>query len=112
MPSGLLRGKVILVTGGASGIGRECSLAYAREGAHVAVADVDYDGAKKTAAELACQGISLECNVGDGASVNAAISRTVSMFSSLDAVHNNAGLSTPSKSLDETSEEEWDLLHR
>ncbi len=72
-------------------IGRECSLAYAREGAHVAVADIKYDGAQNTAADLPVERIALRCGVSDGASVETAINQTVSKFSSLDAVHNNAG---------------------
>ena len=111
MPSGLLSGKVIFVTGGASGIGRDCALAYACEGARVAIADVNLEHARKTVGELGEEGLALGCDVSDGASVEEAIRRTISAFSSLDAVHNNAGISGPSKSLHETSEDEWDRLH-
>ncbi len=111
MASGLLAGKVILVTGGASGIGRECARTYAREGAHVAVADTQYNGAQGTADELPTPGLALRCDVSEGPSVEAAIQDVMSKFSGLDAIHNNAGISSPSKSLHETSEEEWDRLH-
>jgi NAD(P)-dependent dehydrogenase (short-subunit alcohol dehydrogenase family) len=100
------------VTGGASGIGRECASAYAREGAHVVIGDTQYDAAQKTAAELPTQGLAVHCDVSDGASVEAAIQQAVAAFSALDAIHNNAGIGHPSKPLHETSEEEWDLLHR
>ena len=50
MPETLLTDKVIFVTGGADGIGRECALAYAREGAHVVIADVNLDKAEQTSA--------------------------------------------------------------
>lgn len=112
MASGLLTGKAIIVTGGASGIGRECALAYAREGAHVVIADTQYDGARRTAAELPTEALAVHCDVSDGASVEAAIQQAVSAFSGLDAIHNNAGIIHPIKPLHETSEEEWDLLHR
>jgi len=110
MAEGLLAGKVILVTGAADGIGRECALAYAREGARVAIADVDVEKANRTASELALEGLVAECDVSDGVSVERAVESAVRHFSGLDAVHNNAGLSSPSKPLHETTEEEWDRL--
>jgi NAD(P)-dependent dehydrogenase (short-subunit alcohol dehydrogenase family) len=87
-------------------------LAYARDGAHVVVADTQYDAAHKTVAELQTRGLAVRCDVSDAASVEAAIQRAVSVFSALDAIHNNAGISEPPKPLHKTSEEEWDLLHR
>jgi meso-butanediol dehydrogenase/(S,S)-butanediol dehydrogenase/diacetyl reductase len=103
---------VIFVTGAASGIGRECALAYAREGAHVVVADTQYGESKEIVAGLQTAGLALCCDVSDGASVEAAIQKTVSEFSTLDAIHNNAGISSPSKALHETKEEEWEQLQR
>ena len=108
----LLAGKVIFVTGGADGIGRECALAYAREGAHVVVADKQHDIAQETVAELRVPGLAVYCDLSDGASVEAAIQKAVTEFSRLDAVHNNAGIASPSKALHETAEEEWEQLHR
>lgn len=112
MGSNLLAEKVIIVTGGASGIGRECALAYAQEGAHVVVADTQYGAAQKTVAELPAEGLAVRCDVGDAASVQATIQATLSQFSALDAIHNNAGITGPPKALHQTSEQEWDLLHR
>jgi len=110
MADELLAGKVILVTGGADGIGRECALAYAREGAHVAIADINSDKAEQTAGDLAQEGLAIACDVGDPASVERAVEASVKRFAKLDAVHNNAGLSSPSKPLHETTEQEWDHL--
>jgi len=110
MADELLAGKVILVTGGADGIGRECALAYAREGAHVVIADINSDKAGQTAADLAQEGLAIACDVGDPASVERAVEASVKRFAKLDAVHNNAGLSSPSKPLHETTEQEWDHL--
>jgi meso-butanediol dehydrogenase / (S,S)-butanediol dehydrogenase / diacetyl reductase len=112
MSSDLLKGKVVFLTGGGSGIGRECALAASREGARVVIADVDKDAAERTAGDLPVEGLGIQCDVGDGAAVESAIRRAVDGFGKLDAIHNNAGLSSPSKPLHETTEAEWNLLHR
>jgi meso-butanediol dehydrogenase/(S,S)-butanediol dehydrogenase/diacetyl reductase len=106
----LLQDKVIFLTGGATGIGRECATACAREGATVAIADIDGAGAEKTAAELGTGHLGLQCDVSSGPAVQAAIARTMATYSRLDAIHNNAGIASPSKSLDGTTEQEWDAL--
>jgi NAD(P)-dependent dehydrogenase (short-subunit alcohol dehydrogenase family) len=106
----LLENKVVFVTGAASGIGRECAIAYAREGAKVIVADVDRQAAEESAHALRGESIGLFCDVADGPSVETAIARAESRFGRIDAVHNNAGIANPSKTLDETSEQEWDHL--
>ena len=106
----LLEKKVVFLTGAANGIGRECALACAREGASVVVADIDLDQARKTAAELGAAAMAVECDVADGPSIEHAVTAALARFGRIDAVHNNAGISTPSKPLDETSEDEWDRL--
>lgn len=103
---------VIVLTGGADGIGRECALAYAREGASVAILDRNIDAAKGTAAELGNRGLALCSDVSDGAAVEAAIGEVLNRFGRIDGVHNNAGISSPSKPLHETSETEWDDILR
>jgi meso-butanediol dehydrogenase/(S,S)-butanediol dehydrogenase/diacetyl reductase len=106
----LLENKVVFLTGAANGIGRECALACVRAGASVAVADVDFDQARKTAAELGACALAVECDVADGPSVELAVAAALARFGRIDAVHNNAGIAAPSKPLDETSETEWDRL--
>jgi NAD(P)-dependent dehydrogenase (short-subunit alcohol dehydrogenase family) len=106
----LLENKVVFLTGAANGIGRECALACAREGASVVVADIDLDQARKTTAELGAAAMAVECDVADGPSIEHAVTAALARFGRIDAVHNNAGISTPSKPLDETSEDEWDRL--
>jgi meso-butanediol dehydrogenase/(S,S)-butanediol dehydrogenase/diacetyl reductase len=106
----LLENKVVFLTGAASGIGRECALACIREGASVAVADVDFDGARKTAAELGPCALAVECDVSDGPSIERGVAAALARFGRIDAVHNNAGIAAPSRPLDETSETEWDRL--
>jgi meso-butanediol dehydrogenase/(S,S)-butanediol dehydrogenase/diacetyl reductase len=109
---GELSGKVILLTGGADGIGRECAFAYVREGAAVAVIDLDGEKAAQTAADLGSNCMAAQADVGDGQAVKAAIHTVLAHFGKLDAVHNNAGIASPSKPLDQTTEQEWDELMR
>jgi len=106
----LLENKVVFITGAAGGIGRECALACAREGARVAIADIDVAQARKTADEIGDTATAIACDVSDGASVELAVATAIDRFGRIDALHNNAGLSTPSKTLEETSEAEWDRI--
>lgn len=103
--------KVIFLTGGAQGIGRECALAYAREDASVAIADINGEAAEALLSELPGEAhLAIACDVSERASVDSAVQAALARFGRLDAVHNNAGISTPSKPLHETSENEWDRL--
>jgi meso-butanediol dehydrogenase / (S,S)-butanediol dehydrogenase / diacetyl reductase len=106
----LLENKVVFLTGAASGIGRECALACAREGASVVIADVDSEQARQTAADLGAEALAVECDVSDGPSVERAVAAALARFGRIDAVHNNAGVAAPAKTLDATSEAEWDRL--
>ena len=111
MPAaGLLAERVVFLTGGAQGIGRACALAYANEGAHVVIADRNLAAAQRIVHELAITGLACSCDVSDGDTVKAALEITLETFGRLDALHNNAGISSPSLPLHETSEEEWDRL--
>jgi NAD(P)-dependent dehydrogenase (short-subunit alcohol dehydrogenase family) len=109
---GELSGKVIMLTGGAEGIGRECASAYVREGAVVAIVDRDGEKAAQAATALGPDCLAVNADVGDGPAVEAAIHAVLARYGRLDAVHNNAGIASPSKPLDQTTEEEWDELMR
>ena len=90
-----LEGKSALVTGGASGIGRATALAFAREGARVAVADIREEAAQSTVAEIEAMGgqaLAIACDVTDDDAVKAMIAATVDAFGSLDCAFNNAGI--------------------
>jgi meso-butanediol dehydrogenase/(S,S)-butanediol dehydrogenase/diacetyl reductase len=101
---GDLEGKVVVLTGGAEGIGRECALAYSREKATVAILDRDFSTAQRTTKELAYESMALHADVSDGEAVRAALKAVNERFGRIDAVH---GIATPSKPLHETSEKEW-----
>lgn len=106
----MLKDKVILLTGGSCGIGRDCAKAYAAEGARVIVLARDPDGVNETAAELGPDHLGIVCNVTRDAEVKAAVEKTLARYGRLDALHNNAGIASPSKPIHETSDSEWDAL--
>lgn len=90
-----LEGKSALVTGGASGIGRATALAFAREGARVAVADMLEEAAQGTVTEIEAMGgqaMAIACDVTDDDAVKAMIAATVDTFGGLDCAFNNAGI--------------------
>lgn len=90
-----LAGKVALITGGASGIGREAVLLFAREGARVVVADLDGAAARRTADEVRAAGGEAEpvaCDVARSADVRAAVETAERRFGALHVLFNNAGI--------------------
>jgi rhamnulose-1-phosphate aldolase/alcohol dehydrogenase len=107
-----LAGRVALVTGGASGIGRATCHALAAQGACVIVADLDLAGAEALAKELGGPDVAVgvEMDVADEEAIKAGLAAGVLAFGGLDLVVNNAGLSK-SAALEETSAELWDLQH-
>lgn len=105
-----LANAVIVLTGGANGIGRECASAYVREGAQVAILDRNRDAVYQTASELGASVLGIPSDVSDGSAVKQAIEQVMAHFGRIDAIHNNAGVSSPSKPLHETSEQEWDIV--
>jgi NAD(P)-dependent dehydrogenase (short-subunit alcohol dehydrogenase family) len=106
----LLQDKIIFLTGGSTGIGRDCALAYAREGARVALVARDGAAAAATAADLGPDHLGFSCDVSKDAEVAAALARVIAAYGRLDVIHNNAGIASPSKPLHETTDAEWDSL--
>jgi len=88
-----LENKTALVTGAASGFGREIARRFVEEGAKVAVVDLDFDGAQQVAAEFGDKGIAIACDVAVGEQVCSAVEQTCSAFGHTDIVVNNAGWS-------------------
>jgi len=88
-----LEGKTSIVTGAASGFGREIARRFVAEGAKVAIVDVDMDGAGAVAAELGDPAIALRCDVSDGDDIQNAVRESIEAFGHVDIVVNNAGWS-------------------
>lgn len=88
---GQLTNKVAIVTGAASGFGAEIARQYVAEGAKVAVADINEDGARAVAAALGDNAVAVRCDVTQRADVQRLVDTTVQRFGTLDIVVNNAG---------------------
>ncbi len=112
--SGQLNGKVALITGGASGIGRATALTFAREGAKLIIADMNEDGGQQTVhmiTEHGGEATFVQVDVSRATEVEAMISKTVQTYGRLDCAHNNAGIgSRPRVLLHELSEESWERV--
>jgi 3-hydroxybutyrate dehydrogenase len=91
-----LKGKVAIVTGAASGIGKEIAAAYVREGAQVAIADLNHKAADATAAELGgpAHAIGIAMDVTSEEQVDAGTQKVIDMFGHIDILVSNAGIQT------------------
>lgn len=108
--TGQLEGKVALITGAGSGIGRAAAQRFAAEGCTVAVVDMAASAAEETAGKIAADGgraLACPANVTVDTEVRAAVARTVEAFGSLDMLYNNAGVNS-SGSVADATEEDWD----
>lgn len=102
-----MTGRTVIITGGASGIGKGISSGLASEGANVVIADLNLAAAAATAAEITNAGgsaLAVQVDVTDRASVAAGIAQAVAKFGKLDCYFNNAGFNKPMKFLDVTEE--------
>ena len=105
-----LQGKVVAVTGAASGIGRAIITAFAREGATCVIVDTDYEWAESVAENLRSAGANISTNITDissGEQVDAMIESIIGNHGGLDIIVNNAGVGVHKEVID-LSEEEWD----
>jgi 3-oxoacyl-[acyl-carrier protein] reductase len=103
-----LHDKVALVTGAGSGIGLAIAETYAREGARVGIADIDFDRAKAAARSIANSAIALSCDVANKAAIDAAVSDMLAAFGRLDILVNNAGTTHVNKPMLDITEDEYD----
>ncbi|MFH0763125.1 MAG: 3-oxoacyl-[acyl-carrier-protein] reductase [Candidatus Omnitrophota bacterium] len=104
--------KVVLVTGAGRGIGRAIALAFAKEGADIAVGDINKADADKACADIEAMGrraISLEMDVTGPENVAAAINKILDKFSKVDILINNAGITKDNLIL-RMSQEQWDAV--
>ena len=108
--AGLTEGKVALVTGAGSGIGRATALVFAREGAKVVVSDIVVEGGEETVQQIKAAGgeaIFVKADVSQAADVEALITQTVERYGRLDCAFNNAGIEGGVKPTIDCTEEEF-----
>jgi 3(or 17)beta-hydroxysteroid dehydrogenase len=103
-------GKIALITGGASGIGRQAAIRLAQEGARVAVTDQNFQGAQAVAKEIGRDAIAIALDVTREEEWQAAIAQVVRTFGALNVLVNSAGVGI-NKDVEHTSLEEWRYVH-
>lgn len=105
--------KVVLVTGAATGIGRASAIAFAREGARLAIADIDDREARQTELLAIAEGaqvLRMRVDVADTAEVERMVGRTVERYGRLDCAFNNAGIAGTIAPIADSTEENWDRV--
>jgi len=108
-----MMGKVAVITGGASGIGRATALAFARQGARVVIGDIDLAGARETVRSIKDAGGEADClqvDVTRSADVRGMVTKAVDQYGGLDFAFNNAGLVGPPVGVVDTTEEDWNQV--
>lgn len=107
-----LKGKTALITGAGSGFGEGIAKTFAREGAKVAIVDINLDGAKRVAAEIGAAAIAVKADVTSQADTEAAVKAAAELGGGrLDIVINNAGWSHKNKPIMEVTEDEFDKVY-
>ena len=106
-----LDGKIAIVTGAASGFGRGIAETFAREGAHVVIADLNTEGAAEVANSIGKAAVPFTCDVSKKADVDAMVHAAVKAFGGLDILVNNAGVTHKNQSLMTVSEDDFDRIY-
>ena len=106
----LLKDRVIFLTGGSKGIGLECALKYAEEGARLAILSNDQASLTYAISILGEQHLGLLADVSYARDMEQAVKDTLLNFGKIDVIHNNAGIAYPSKNVHQTDETEWNNL--
>jgi NAD(P)-dependent dehydrogenase (short-subunit alcohol dehydrogenase family) len=112
--SGRLTDKIVIITGAGSGQGRAGAVLFAREGAKLALCDVDMDGLAETveivAKETDIDCLSLRCDLASTAEIETFVRATARHFNAIDVIYNNAGVMLR-RSIEDTSEQDWDSIN-
>lgn len=111
--TGSFTDKAVFITGAGAGIGRAIALAFADEGADVAVTGLNEESLHETAGLVEARGRRahvVRCDVASGEDIAAAVASTIEVLGGLDIAVNNAGIEQPPTPLAETSEEDWDRI--
>lgn len=109
----MLEGKVALVTGGSSGIGRSSALAFISEGAKVVIADIDIEGGKETLnliQEAGGESMFVEVDVSHKSEVEEMVRKAIETYGRLDCAFNNAGVGPVYRTTADYIEEDWDRI--
>jgi NAD(P)-dependent dehydrogenase (short-subunit alcohol dehydrogenase family) len=109
-----LKDKVALVTGAGSqiGYGKGIALTLAKEGCNIVAADIDFEGAQRTADEieaLGCQTLAVKVDVTQRAEIDAMVKKVLEKFGKIDILVNNAGASSKNKPFIEMTKADWDI---
>ena len=108
---GRVQGKVAIVTGGASGVGKEDALLLSREGARVVITDVNEDGGQSLAKEIGDSALFIRHDISSEDDWKAVMKVTQQRFGRLDALVNNAGI-LEIGSIEDATLEQWQRIHR
>lgn len=110
---GLLDGKVIIITGGGNGIGRAAVSVFAREGARLAIADIDKGAAEAAARAVKDQGgeaLALGCDISQESAIVEMVGQTLSRYDRLDGAFNNAGIGAAETALTDDTTSQWQRI--
>lgn len=107
----MLKNKNIFLTGGTEGIGLECAKSYLAAGARLSIVSNNAESIKEAERILANEDVVfIKADVAVFSEVEFAVGETIRKFGKIDVIHNNAGISNPSKALHDTNDEEWNQL--